>query len=249
MADKSQLLRPGETLDDLILGGLRVIQPMQGYRFSIDAVLLAHFADLAGKKQAVDLGTGSAVIPLLLSQRNPRIKVVGLEIQPAMVERARRTIQLNELEDSIEVMLADVRRIEDTLPRGWAELVLSNPPFWKKGEGYLNRNQEEARARHEITLNLDELIAGAVYLMAPEGSLAIIHRASRLEEISRIFLNHGLVVNRVRLVHPFADRPPNLVLVEGKRGPTGEALLEPPLIIYSAQNHYCDEIRQIYGEV
>ncbi len=248
LSSRTNLLHEGESLDDLILSDMRVIQPVKGYRFSIDAVLLAHFADLKGIKQVVDLGTGCAVIPLLLSHRDPGIKVLGIELQPAMADRARRCIQINNRTDRIDIMEADIKEITSVLPGGEAELVLSNPPFYKQGEGHVNQNREVAIARHEIELNLDQLVAAAVHLLTAEGRLALIHRTNRLTDIIRVFRHYQLAVSRIRMVHPHADRPANLVLVEGSRKIVHEPALEPPLTIYTAENHYCDEIRHIYGE-
>lgn len=248
LSARANLLHEGESLDDLILGGMRVIQPVKGYRFSIDAVLLAHFVDLKGIKQVVDLGTGCAVIPLLLSHRDPGIKVLGIELQPAMADRARRSIQINNRADTIDIMEADIRNIRSVLPGGGAELVLSNPPFYRQGEGYVNQNREVAIARHEIELNLDQLVAAAVHLLTSDGRLALIHRTNRLTEIIGVFRRHHLAVSRMRMVHPYADRPANLILVEGSRKMVHEPALDPPLAIYMAENNYGDEIRHIYGE-
>lgn len=245
---KATLLRDGETLDDLIIGGLRIIQPLKGYRFSIDAVLLAHFADLHGVRRVVELGMGNGVIPLLLSQRDPGIYILGVEMQSAMVDRAGRSVLINNLQTRINILQADVRKLKEILPGGSAELVLSNPPFWKKGEGHINRDQEEAVARHELELTLEELVGAAAHLLAPRGSVALIHRAARLNEIADVFSRHGLSLSRVRMVHPYADRPANLVLVEAKSDQGGEMRVLPPLIIYSGFNRYNDEIRQYYGE-
>lgn len=241
------LVRDGETLDDLIIGGLRIVQPLKGYRFSIDAVLLAHFADLSGVNRAVDLGTGNGVLPLLLSQLDEKIRIVGLEIQAAMVDRANRSIRINNLQDRIGVMQADIRKLGEILPGGSAELVLSNPPFWKKGEGQINRNSEAAIARHEMELTLEELVAGAAHILSSHGKMALIHRASRLDEITGVCGQYGLYPSRVRMVKPYADRPANLVLMELGSGQARETEMQPPLIIYSGLNRYSDEIRRLYG--
>jgi len=237
-----------ETLDDLILGGLKLIQPVQGYRFSLDAVLLAHFPELSGVQRAVDLGTGSGVIPLLLAVRSPQVKVIGVELQTGMVERARRSVSLNGLQDRIEIIAADIREIEKSLPGGSAELVLSNPPFWKKGEGHVSRQPEQAAARHELHLNLEQLVSQGAYLLAPGGKLAIIQRAERLAESLEILRRSQLTLTRLRMVHAFLDRKAGLVLVEAVKSRRGRLTVLPPLLVYTQVGQYSPEIQAIYGE-
>lgn len=244
----TNLIQAEETLDDLILGGLKIIQPIKGYRFSIDAVLLAHFADLHGVKKVVDLGTGNGIIPLLLSHRDPGLDILGIELQAAMADRASRSVQLNNLQHRIDILQADIRKLKEKLPGGSAELVLSNPPFWKRGEGHVNRNHEESIARHELEITLKELVEGAIHLLAPQGALALIHRVERLDEIADVFGQLGLSLSRVRKVLSYADRPARQVLVEARFGLRHETVLMPPLIIYSNINCYGDELRQLYRE-
>ncbi|MDD2619534.1 MAG: tRNA1(Val) (adenine(37)-N6)-methyltransferase [Syntrophomonadaceae bacterium] len=237
-----------ETIDELIMGGQKLIQAREGYRFSLDAVLLSHFVNLDGINNAVDLGTGNGVIPILLAFRSLSLRVTGIEIQEKMVDRARRNVQYNNLEQRIEIMQGDLRTIENYMTRGFAELVLSNPPFYKKGEGMLNRNQEEAIARHEIEVELPELLAAASYILAASGRLAIIHRAERLLEITELMANSKLTPCRLRLIHPFADRTANLLLLEAKKNGKGKLTILPPLIIYQKPGIYSDEIKEIYSD-
>lgn len=238
--------RPDESIDDLLLGGLKLIQAREGYRFSLDAVLLAHFAELKGVAKAVDLGTGNGIIPLLLAHRSPTLAVTGIEIQAGMVERARRSVEYNDLQQRIEIIQDDIRKVEQIFSRGWAELVLSNPPFWRKGEGLLNNRPEEAIARHEIELELPELLAAAAYLLASRGKLVLIQRADRMLEIMDQLTNYKLIPRRLRLVHPFADRDANLLLLEAEKNGKGKLQILSPLIIYEKPGTYCAEIQQIY---
>jgi tRNA1Val (adenine37-N6)-methyltransferase len=246
--DEQALLKADETLDDLIMGGLKLIQAVQGYRFSIDAVLLAHFLELTGVERVIDLGTGSGVIPLLLAERSPQVKIIGIELQAGMVERARRSVSLNGLQDRIEIVQADIREIDKSLPGGSAELVLSNPPFWKKGEGCVSCQAERAAARHELHLNLEELVTQGAYLLRPGGKLAIIQRAERLEESLEILRRSQLTLTRLRMVHAFLDRKAGLVLLEAVKSRRGRLTILPPLIIYAQAGQYSPEIQAIYGE-
>lgn len=238
--------RPDESIDDLILGGLKLIQAREGYRFSLDAVLLTHFADLKGVNKAVDLGAGNGVIPLLLAYRSPFLNITGIEIQEGMAERACRNVKYNDLEQRIEIIQGDIRKIEQILSRGCAELVLSNPPFWRKGEGLLNNHPEEAIARHEIELDLTEMLAAAAHLLGAHGKLVFIHRAERMPEIMERLADYKLAPRRLRLVHPLADRDANLLLLEAEKNGKGKLQILPPLVIYQTPGIYCQEIRQIY---
>lgn len=240
-------LKADETLDDLIVGNMKLIQAVHGYRFSLDSVLLTHFPELAGIKQVIDLGTGNGVIPLLLAARSPGLHVTGIELQQAMADRALRSIRLNGLESRIKIIQADIKEIEKILPGGSAELVLSNPPFWKIGEGLLSSNREEAAARHEINLKLEELVERGSHLLKPGGKMVIIQRAQRLAEAMEIFRRHQLFLKRMRLVHSFLDRDAALFLLEGIKNRPGRLNLLAPLIIYQKPGVYSEEIKRYYG--
>lgn len=240
-------LREDESLDDLILGNMRVIQPRQGYRFSLDAVLLAHFPSDTRVKRVFELGGGSGVVSLIMAWRAPRSQVTAIELQPAMVNRARRSVAMNGLQERINVIEADIREIEKIIPGGTAELVLSNPPFWRKGEGRISRNPEEAIARHELHLSLTELVEKASYLLAQGGKMDIIHRAERLDEAMEIFRQNKIPVRKLRSIHSFSDREARLVLIEGEKNPPGPLTILPPLVIYEQVGVYGPELRQLYG--
>jgi tRNA1Val (adenine37-N6)-methyltransferase len=244
--DRGVRLNPDETLDDLILGGLKLIQARQGYRFSLDAVLLAHFPELNRVERVFDLGTGSGVIPLLLTVRSPHLHITGVELQPDLVDRARRSVQLNGLEDRIEIVAADIRSIDKNMPGGSAELVLSNPPFWKQGQGQVSRRVEQAIARHELCLQLEQLVEMGAYLLAAGGSMAIIQPVQRLEETLQILRRHNMHLQRLRLVHAFLDRPAGLVLVEAVKNRRRKLIILPPLIIYDRPGEYTPEIQTLY---
>ncbi len=242
------VLKANETLDDLIIGNLKIIQPIKGYRFSIDAVLLTHFPDLSAINQVVDLGTGSGVIPLLLSQRSSSLQITGVELQLEMVERAQRSVRFNSLEDRIKIIQADIRNIKEIVPGGSAELVLSNPPFWKQGQGHINKNQEEAIARHELELTLDEVVEAGAYLLAKDGRMAIIHRAERLNEIKSTMSRHRLFINRIRPVLSYHDHEATLVLVEACKAKVTVINEMAPMVIYTRPQEYSEEVKRLYGE-
>lgn len=236
-----------ESLDDLIVGGMKLIQARSGYRFSIDAVLLAHFVDLSRVKRVVDLGTGNGVIPLLTAGREENCELTGVEFQEDMVKRARRNVSMNGLDERVKIVHADIKRIEDCLTGGYADLVLSNPPFWRKGEGRISSNKEEALARHEIEVDLGDIVAKADYLLRQGGRLAIIQRADRLEEMMMLFKQNKFCLKRMRMIHSRIDHPAKLVLLEGQKNGHGKLDILPPMVIYQQNGEYCEELQKIYS--
>lgn len=236
-----------ESLDDLILGGFKIIQPRQGYRFSLDAVLLAHFPDLHNINTAIDLGTGNGVIPLLLACRKPTLNITGIEIQEEMVKRAQRSIIMNGAEKRIAVKCVDIRVIPACLPARQAELITCNPPFWREGEGQLSRNREAATARHEIEVKLMGIISAAAHLLQPRGRLAMINRVVRLQEIRQAYAACNFTMTRIRMVQSFPAEEAKLVLIEGALGGDGHVLEEPPLVVYQSPGIYSREISAIYA--
>lgn len=247
MDDGVSWLNADESLDDLILDNMKIIQPVNGYRYSLDAVVLAHFVEIAGVNHIIDLGTGNGVIPMLLAARASGPSITGVEIQPDMVIRAKRSIHMNGLIHRIEIIQGDIRQIDKLLTGGKADLVLSNPPFWKLGEGHLSNNPEEAGARHELTLNLKELIEKGAYLLRPGGRMAIVQRAERLEEALELFRCCKLYPKRLRLVHSYIDRKASLYLLEGMKNRPGRLNILAPLVIYEKPGKYTEEIIQYYG--
>lgn len=237
-----------ETLDDLILGNYRLLQSRAGYRFSIDAVLLAHFVELANITGPVyDLGTGNGVIPILLAARDSRIKIVGIELQESMFMRAARNISFNNLDERISIIRGDVRRLADVLPPNSSRLVVCNPPFWSIGQGKISRHPEKALARHELEGRLIDFVEGAAYLLQPGGRACFIHRVERSQEINDLLRLKELYPSRQRMVQSFAGRAPQLLLIEGTKGYQGERMDLAPLYIYQQPGVYSQEVSSWYS--
>ncbi len=245
--DRRQLVYPGESLDDLILGGLKVIQARQGYRFSLDAVLLAHFAQLDKVKNAVDLGTGSGVIPLLLACRKENFYITGIEIQPEAAERACRSVEYNALNERIRIIQGDIREIHRYLPSGQFELVVSNPPFKKSGEGRVSQDPSTALARHEIALDFRGVVEASSYLLSPGGHFSFIHRTERLQDVIITLSEFNFRLTRMRTVHSFPHDESRLVLLETQKNGRKALKMLPPLFIYESPGNYGAEIKQWYG--
>ncbi|ADI00858.1 MAG TPA: tRNA1(Val) (adenine(37)-N6)-methyltransferase [Syntrophothermus lipocalidus] len=238
--------REDETLDDLLRDNLRVVQGKKGYRFSVDAVLLAAFATLGRGSQVCELGAGSGVISVLLVQRDKSCSIKALEVQDSLWDRAVRTVKLNGLEDNIEVIKGDIRRVREIFPAGGFDLVVANPPFWRIGEGLLPEDPEVAAACHEVVVTLEEVIGAAAYLLRLGGKLALIQRAARLDEVIRLSHQYRVPVKRIRMVHPHQGRPANLVLTEGTKGAKPGVTVLSPLVIYEDTGIYTSEVISLY---
>lgn len=247
MIPSPPILHPDETLDKLRPAGLRIIQPKAGYRFSLDPVLLCAFARVGDGEEVADLGTGSGVIPLLLAAQTGAARIVGVELQPATADRARRSVALNGLEARIKIVEADVRALRGVLsPQSFAA-VLANPPYRPPGSGRQAPAGERAAARHELAGGLADFLRAAAYLLGDGGRLYIVYLAERLAELLAHMREARLEPKRLRCVHARTGEPARMVLVEGRKGGKGGVVVEPPLYVYAGEG-YSAEVLEIYGE-
>lgn len=238
------LVSHGERIDDLVIGGLQIIQHPEEFCFTLDAVLLAHFASVAPGVKAVDLGTGTGAVALLLAARGA--KVTGIELNPRSADMAARSVKLNRLESAVSILYHDLRLIKEILPSGEFPLVVANPPYRVTGHGLLNPKDTVAAARHELTATLADVIAAARYLVKYRGRFALVHLPERMAEILKAMTDAGLEPKRLRLVYPYQDKKPKFLLVEGIRGARPGLEVLPPLFVYSAPGEYSQEIREYY---
>lgn len=239
-------LLPDERLDDLVRNGLKIIQKPGGFCFSMDAVLLAEFATVKRADMVVDLGTGSGVIPLLLSIRQKARRIFGLEIQPDIVDRANRSVAGNGLVDLIEILSGDIKEVVSLLGPGKFDLVTSNPPYMPMGRGEINPLGELALARHEISCTLADVIAAGAGLLNSHGRMAVVHRPERLAELFYLMKKYGLEPKRLRTVYPKPGRKPVMVLVEAVKGARPDLNIMVPLFVYDARGVYTSELMHIY---
>lgn len=240
-----------ETLDSLRVGNLQIVQAIDGYRFSLDPVLLGHFAAGCKLSTVVDLGTGSGVLPLLLAHLTQAETLIGVELQSAQVVRAQRSVVLNGLQRRVEIIQGDVRRIQRLLPVGQADLVVANPPYRQPGRGRIAPGDERAAARHELAGGLVDFVAAAVYLLNHSGRFAVIHLAERLPELLSLMIGQKVEPKRLRMVHPHPGKPARMVLVEGRKNGRPGMAVEAPLYIYKGAGgcrEYTDEVLEMYGE-
>jgi len=242
------LLKEGERIDDLQRDGLRIIQNSEKFCFGIDAVLLSDFAKVKKNEIMLDIGTGTGIIPILLTAKTEGLKFTGLEIQEESAEMAARSVLLNQLQEKVEIVHGDINDALDYFSRESFNVITSNPPYMIESAGEGNEDEPKAIARHEIKCTLDDVIREGSRLLKVSGRFYMIHRPFRLVEIFETFRKHGLEPKRMRLVHPFCDKEPNMVLVEAVKGAKPRLLIEKPLIVYEKPGVYTEEIHKIYEE-
>lgn len=238
-----------ESIDDLQLNGLQLIQKEQGFRFGVDAVLLSHFANVKKKHRVIDLCTGTGIVSFLVYGKYKPQKVIGLEIQDDMVEMANRSSKLNDTSDIVKFVQGDLKdkALLDSLGR--FDVVTVNPPYKLNNAGILNPNDKLAIARHEIMCNLEDVIVSARRLLKDNGRMFIVHRPERLADIFGLMRKYKIEPKRVRLVQPNTKKAPNIVLVEGQRDGGAFLKWEETLYVYDDNGNYSEEINRIYGRM
>lgn len=238
-----------ESIDDLQLNGLQLIQKEQGFRFGVDAVLLSHFANVKKKHRVIDLCTGTGIVSFLVYGKYKPQEVIGLEIQDDMVEMANRSSKLNDTSDIVKFVQGDLKdkALLDSLGR--FDVVTVNPPYKLNNAGILNPNDKLAIARHEIMCNLEEVIVSARRLLKDNGRMFIVHRPERLADIFGLMRKYKIEPKRVRLVQPNTKKAPNIVLVEGQRDGGTFLKWEETLYVYDDNGNYSEEINRIYGRM
>lgn len=239
-------IREGERLDDLIRGGLKIIQAPSAFCFSMDPVLLSNFAMVKKGDRVVDLCTGTGVIPLLLSTRAELDKIVGVEIQETSVERAQRSIIGNGLADLINVVHGDVREADKLLGVGGFDLITANPPYLPVGRGSQNQTGEITIARHEVMCSLRDVVRSASRLVKFGGRVAMVHRPERLAELIIEMNAHQLKLRRMQLVYPGPGKRPNMVLVEAQLGGNPELIILEPFFVYNNEGTYTRKFWDTY---
>lgn len=240
-------LKEGERLDDLHRNGFRIIQNEKLFCFGMDAVLLSGFARVKEGERVLDLGTGTGIIPILLAAKTKGEAFVGLEISRRSADMAERSVVLNGIQERVSIVLGDIKKAGELFAPASFDVVTSNPPYMTQSHGLLNPDPDKAAARHEIFCTLEDVIAAAARTVRPGGRFYMVHRPFRLAEIIRLLSDYRLEPKRMRLVYPYADREPNMVLLEAVRGGRPRMTVEKPLIVYEAPGNYTDEIVELYG--
>ena len=240
-------LKEGERVDNLHRDGFRIIQNEKLFCFGMDAVLLTGFAKVREGENVLDLGTGTGIIPILLAAKTKGESFSGLEISEKSVDMAVRSVALNGIEDRVSIVQGDIKKAGELFAPASFDVVTSNPPYMTESHGLVNQDLDKAAARHEIFCTLEDVVSAAARLLKAGGRFYMVHRPFRLAEIIRALSEHRLEPKRMRLVYPYADPEPNMVLIEAVRGGRPRMTVEKPLIVYQAPGEYTREVLEIYG--
>lgn len=246
MDSRLKYIKEDETVDDLQLKGLNLIQKKDGFKFGIDAVLLSDFAYIKKKHRVIDLCTGTGVIPFLIYGKYEPQSIYGLEIQEDMIDMAKRSIKINSLDEKVFFLNEDLKNIEVLKKLEKFDIVTVNPPYKLNNAGIINQNDKLAIARHEILCNLEDVISASRVLLKDNGRLFMIHRPERLADIFTLMRKYKIEPKRVKMIHPKMGKAPNIVLVEGQRDGGEYLKWEAPLYVYDDNGKYTKEIDSIY---
>ena len=240
-------LREGERLDDL-QNGYRILQSEELFCFGIDAVLLSGFAKIRRGERVCDLGCGNGILPILLAAKTESGHFTGIELQAESADLAVRSIQLNGLESRITILQGDLKDAAKLLGYGSMDAVVSNPPYMNSDHGKTSPNRHLEIARHEICCTFADVADAAAALLHPGGRLFLVHRPFRLAEVISGLRDVRLEPKRMRFVHPYVDREPNLVLIESQKEAKPGLQVERPLVVYEAPGQYTEETLAFYGK-
>lgn len=244
-----EFLKEDETLDDLQLKGLRLIQKKEGFRFGVDAVLLANFAKVKRGMRVIDLCTGTGIVPFIIAGKTEAASITGIEIQEEFVEMANRSVKINDLGDRVSFINGDLKDEKNIKTIEKANVITVNPPYKLANSGILNPTDKMAVARHEVCCTLEDVIVASRRLLKDNGRLYMVHRPERLADILCLMRKHKIEPKTIRMVHPNTKKAPNIVLVEGQRDGGAFLKWEPPLYVYNDEGGYSEEIDRIYGRV
>ncbi|MCI7381296.1 MAG: tRNA1(Val) (adenine(37)-N6)-methyltransferase [Hungatella hathewayi] len=240
-------LKSDERLDDLQRNGYQIIQKKNGFCFGMDAVLLSGFARMKQGEKAIDLGTGTGIIPILLEAKYEGEHYTGLEIQDEMADMAARSVALNHLEEKVSIVKGDIKEASRLFGAASFDVVTSNPPYMNDAHGLKNPDLPKAISRHEVLCTLDDVTREAARLLRPGGRFYMVHRPHRLIEIITALTKYKLEPKRMKMVHPFVEKDANMVLIEAVRGGKSMIKVEAPIVVYQELGVYTQEIYDIYG--
>ncbi len=240
-------LLPDERIDELNRNGYKIIQNSKKFCFGMDAVLLSGFSKVNESETTLDLGTGTGIIPILLEAKTRGKHFTGLEIQSESADMAARSVLLNNLQDKIKIIEGDIKEASNIFGASVFDVVTTNPPYMNNASGLKNPDLPKAIARHEIKCTLEDVIKQASKVLKVNGRFYMVHRPFRLVEIFMTLTKYNLEPKRMKLVHPFVDKDPNMVLIEAIKGGKSMIKIESPLIVYKEKGIYTDEIYDIYG--
>lgn len=241
-------LNENERIDDLGCKSLKIIQNKKWFCFGIDSVLLVNFAkNIKSNSNVLDLGTGTGIIPILLSGKTNFKKAIGVEVQEKVAEMAKRSIKLNNLENKIEIVCDNITNLNDKYKNKKFDVIITNPPYKKMGDGVINDIEEKLISRHEVKANLEDFIRIASSLLKDKGEFYIVHRPERLVDILNLMRKYKIEPKLMQMVYSYHNKPPKLVLIKGIRNANPFLKLEKNIYIYDKDRNYSKDIEEMYN--
>ena len=243
-------LKENERIDDLEFKGLKIIQNKNGFCFGIDSVILSDFAkNVKPNSNIMDLGTGTGILPILLSVKTEAKKIWGIEIQEDVANMAKRSVLLNKLEDKIEIINENILNLYNKFEKNSVDVIVTNPPYKKKGTGVINEKESKLISRHEITASLEDFIEISSKLLKDKGEIFMVHRPERLVDILYLMRNKKIEPKNIRFVYANKESEPKLILVRGVKNAKEFLKVEKNLYIYNEDGNYSDDILKIYNKI
>ncbi len=240
------ILKENESIDDLQYKGLKIIQNKDGFRFGVDAVILANFSDVKKGDNVMDLGTGTGIISILIAGKTEAGSVTGLEIQPEFADMAARSVELNNLTGRVKILCGDLKNAIENFGASRYNVVVTNPPYMNMGGGLINPSDSKAIARHELLCSLEDVIRVSSKLLVPGGQFAMVHRPDRIADIIYLMRTYGIEPKFLRFVYPSPYKKANLLLIKGTRGGKPQLKMMTPLYVYDENGNFSKEINEIY---
>ena len=235
-----------ERIDDLQRNGYQLIQNPKLFCFGMDAVLLSTFAAAAPGQRVLDMGTGNGVIPILMEAKNLGAHFTGLEIQDKSFDLARRNVQLNNLESHVDMVQGDIKEASKIFGEASFNVITTNPPYMNENHGIVNPESAKAIARHELLCSLEDIVREASRCLKVKGHFFMVHRPQRLIPIINTMTKYHLEPKRMQMVHPYADKDANMVLIEAVKCGRSQLQTEPPLIVYNKDGSYTEQLLKMY---
>jgi tRNA1Val (adenine37-N6)-methyltransferase len=233
------------TIDTFLNGRIRIHQETKGYRFSVDAIIVASGVHPKPGEKILDLGTGCGIISILLAFRYPAISITGVEIQHALAELARRNVVENQMQNRVSIISGDIRTLSQSQVGGPVDWIISNPPYHKPDSGRINPTRQKALARHEIHLNLQELLEAVKKLLRNGGWFITIYPSVRIVALFGSMKSVGIEPKRMQSIHSTANDKAKFIRVQGKMGGRPGLEILPPLIIYNPDGTYTEEMQKM----
>lgn len=241
------MLYPGERIDETGFSNLKLIQKPDEFCYGVDAVILADFASKKKARRIVDLGTGTGIVPVILSHKTNAEFIYGIEYQKDSFDRALRNIEINGLGDRLGFINANVAEFVEL--KEWADAVTTNPPYMVSNGAITNENTAKTIARHETVGTLDDFVRCAAGILKNKGDFYMVHRPSRLVDIFAICRKYRLEPKEIRFVAPRKGERPNIVLVHCVKNGGAELKILEDLYVYDEPGVYSEEIQRIYERI